>query len=941
MPSSSEMAVRAYIAPEEDSYTFSQYEEQQHLFDRILVFDTETTTDRFQNLKFGSFKIYEHNNTLRYQGVFYHPKHIRKEELFVLADYSKKKDTQVMTVEEFVDAVFLPEAYDLKTLIVGFNLPFDLSRLAKNFGYARNGMRGGFSFKLSNNNKKYPRLVIKHIDSTKAFIRFGSSLDENKRELGFRGNFLDLHTLVHALTGENHSLASACRALGSDVPKMHTEHHGRITAEYIEYNLQDVDATYALYLRAQEEFSLYELDIPVTKAYSSASIGKALFKKMGISAFLQKNNNNNHDKKAAVNNEVLGYATTTYFGGRSEVKIRKTPTQCTVLDFLSMYPTLCILMNLWDFITCDHIEVQECTDEVRRFVDEVQLDDLRRKETLAQMNAIVQIEPCGDILPVRCRFGDKHKDKNNNTYNIGDCHVTSGNPEIRPWYALPDVVNSKLRTGKTPKIIRAIRFVPVGKQEEMQPVTLFDKTVDPYKDNLFKVIIEQRKQLQKQYKEECSEDSSRKTLLDKKQKALKIIANATSYGIFMEINTQDKKADVQAYGLHSIQCHVSKVEEFGKQANSIVATLITSGARLILGITETILAKHGAVHVFCDTDSMAVPPQYVKEVQEFFGALNPYDFDALLFKVEEYEDEHGQKHSLENVWCYGISAKRYALYKQDKATGKIEILKASSHGLGHLLNPFSRKDGDDNNHDWHKEIWLDVLKLHYGQTTAASLNEKYSRSYALAKLAISTPQIMKRFDRLNKGKPYGRQIKPFNFCIVGIGNDVDGQTGKPVKPLAPYRKNAQQCPYDSFIDYESGKEMKGLQYWKPFVDVFWDYVKHLEAKFDGNVGVLSRKHITVGSVVHIGKESNNLEQAEVLGVQDDDYVVYGSSAEQLLSNKEGILLAEPKDVKKFGISQRTLYNVKRSLTPTQIPKLSKKTRECLLAYIHTLSVGST
>lgn len=62
-----------------------------------------------------------------------------------------------------------------------------------------------------------------------------------------------------------------------------------------------------------------------------------------------------------------------------------------------------------------------------------------------------------------------------------------------------------------------------------------------------------------------------------------------------------------------------------------------------------------------------------------------------------------------------------------------------------------------------------------------------------------------------------------------------------------------------------------MQYWKPFVNVFWDYVNHPEAKFDGDIGVLKRKHVVVGSVVHIGKESNNLEQAGVLGVQGDDY----------------------------------------------------------------------
>jgi hypothetical protein len=41
-------------------------------------------------------------------------------------------------------------------------------------------------------------------------------------------------------------------------------------------------------------------------------------------------------------------------------------------------------------------------------------------------------------------------------------------------------------------------------------------------------------------------------------------------------------------------------------------------------------------------------------------------------------------------------------------------------------------------------------------------------------------------------------------------------------------------------------------------------------------------------------------------VQDDDYVVYRSSAERLLAHKKKILLAEPKDVKEYGISQQTL-----------------------------------
>jgi hypothetical protein len=44
----------------------------------------------------------------------------------------------------------------------------------------------------------------------------------------------------------------------------------------------------------------------------------------------------------------------------------------------------------------------------------------------------------------------------------------------------------------------------------------------------------------------------------------------------------------------------------------------------------------------------------------------------------------------------------------------------------------------------------------------------------------------------------------------------------------------------------------------------------------------------------LSKESNNLEQAESLGVHDNDYVLYGSQAEQLLAHKEKILAGRAK-----------------------------------------------
>lgn len=912
-----EAAVRAFLPPKAvEPRTFTMAEDQNRDFARVMVLDTETTVDRYQSLLFGSFRIYEYDRQA-HQGLFYNPGRVSLDALETIAKYSEKRDISLMSVHEFIDNVFLPEVYELKTLCIGFNLPYDLSRLAKDFGYARRSMKGGFSFQLAEReSKEHTRLVIKHIDSTKSFIRFGSPANENKRKLGFRGNFADLHTLVAALTGENHSLESACDIFHTDIRKTKAKEHGKITEDYLDYNLTDIGATYSLFKKLKTELDLFRLNIPLTRVYSSASIGKDYFKQMGIKPFLEKNFDN------LISYQVLGYVTTTYIGGRSEVKIRKIPVRITLLDFTSMYPTMCILMNLWDFMTCHHVEQQVCTEEVIRFVNGITLDDFRRKDSWGRLNVMALVEADNDILPIRSKFGNKE------AYNIGDCYA-SCKSGIKLWFTLADVVNSKIRTGKCPKILQAIRFIPVGKQEGLKPITLFGRTIDPSKDNFFKAIIEHRMLLRLQQKHSASTEE--RTLLDKKQKALKTIANASSYGIYMEINGVNEEANVVAYGLEQRKCHVTRIETFGKQFNPFIATFITSGARLVLGIVETILAKYNQVHAFCDTDSMAVPPEYAKVIQEFFSALNPYNFEAPLFKIDSYKDENDKEHPLENVLFYGISAKRYVLYGID-AAGKIEALKASSHGLGHLLSPFNRED--DNK--WHKEIWLDILKLHRGKVSTDALNEKYSRSFALSKLAISSPQIMKRFEPLNKGKPYDQQIKPFNFCIVGIGNDIDHNTGTRVKPLAPYRQNAQQCPYDTFIDYESGKEMRGLKYWKRFVDVFWQYAYHPEAKFDGDTGLLARKHVVISSVRHIGKESNNLESAEAIGVHESDYVYYDNPIKKIKAHQDVIFAAKPRDVRKYGISQRTLYDLKLAISNGKTEAIKSKTICRILSFLdHT------
>ncbi|MDH3311879.1 MAG: hypothetical protein OEM28_01875 [Nitrosopumilus sp.] len=289
---------------------------------------------------------------------------------------------------------------------------------------------------------------------------------------------------------------------------------------------------------------------------------------------------------------------------------------------------------------------------------------------------------------------------------------------------------------------------------------------------MFKELIQYRKQIQEK-RDRYDEDSSEYKYHDRKQQVVKIITNAISYGIFVEITTLDRnQIPVDVHGLVNFQQKKDKVERPGFMFNPIIAVSITSASRLLLAATEVLLARHGVTHAYYDTDSMAIPPQHTTEVQSFFVDLNPYNFDADIFKLEK-----------SNVWFYGISAKRYCLYTIDEKTGEIIIdeQKYSAHGLGHLLDPLSNYD-DKKHVSWHIQIWKDILDLEYKKTTIEKLYEKYDNKYAIQKLGISTPIVLNRIRDFNEGKDYYSQIKPSNFCIVGFSNMINDDTGEQIKP---------------------------------------------------------------------------------------------------------------------------------------------------------------
>jgi hypothetical protein len=267
----------------------------------MLVFDTETTTDATQRLLFGSYRFIDRANCLE-EGLFY-PEDLRPQELALLSEYVerhwadtvKKTSLKLLTLREFRKK-FYGAAYKARCLVVGFNLPFDLSRLGFDVAAARHEFGGGFSLGvwsytdragIEHSDPHRPRITIKHLDSKRALTSFTGRMGADAADLipenstngkpqkgyRFRGHFLDLRTLAFALTDRGHSLKSACEAFGVERGKIATNGHGRISEKYIDYNRRDVEATVALAGKLLTEYDLHPISLQETKAFSPASIG--------------------------------------------------------------------------------------------------------------------------------------------------------------------------------------------------------------------------------------------------------------------------------------------------------------------------------------------------------------------------------------------------------------------------------------------------------------------------------------------------------------------------------------------------------------------------------------------------------------------------------------------------------------------------------------------
>ena len=270
------------------------------------------------------------------------------------------------TRREFLQEVFFPMALG-GALIVGFNLPFDISRLAED---AREARRLNDDWSLVMLGERFcPRVVLTRKDGKIAFFRLSGirfSPKTGKKIRVPRGRFVDVRTLAWALRNVSYSLKSLCKELKT-LRKLDHKPTGKITPAEIRYARQDVRATVGALNALRAEFDRFPIGLHPDQAYSPASIVKAYFTKMGITPPL---------KKFRLSNRIQGIAAQAFYGGRAECRIRRTPVPVVHTDFKSEYPTVITLMGLWRLVIAKGLKLAPATTEVRSLLESTTLSKM-------------------------------------------------------------------------------------------------------------------------------------------------------------------------------------------------------------------------------------------------------------------------------------------------------------------------------------------------------------------------------------------------------------------------------------------------------------------------------------------------------------------------------------------------------------------------------------
>lgn len=290
---------------------------------------------------------------------------------------------------------------------------------------------------------------------------------------------------------------------------------------------------------------------------------------------------------------------------------------------------------------------------------------------------------------------------------------------------------------------------------------------------------------------------------------------------------------------------------------------------------------------------------------------------------------------LEPLFCFAISAKRYALFNLD-GHKKAIIRKASAHGLGHFAAPYgdeeeARGDRDSGVRRWEEDVWKQIIYVALSERPD-EVNYAFRRemqSPARSRYGATRPAVLNWFKRFNEGRSYAEQVKPFNFLLTfftrrqeDIASEDPTHEFDPkldeIRPVAPYEKDSGKALSRIFDRNSENMDPVPAKWLRTVAEVLRDYHRHPEYKFLGGSwneeGVLQRRHVFVDTIEDIGKESDGWEEDEARTEDQVGVLTYPASSfdrERMIASIK--LVGKRELMREAAIAMRTIDAVHAGL----------------------------
>jgi len=199
---------------------------------------------------------------------------------------------------------------------------------------------------------------------------------------------------------------------------------------------------------------------------------------------------------------------------------------------------------------------------------------------------------------------------------------------------------------------------------------------------------------------------------------------------------------------------------------------------------------------------------------------------------------------------------------------------------------------------WQYDLWYRIVEAALtGESAQVRLDDLPGFDKpAVSRYAVTTPPLLRWFDRYNADKPYREQVRPFGFLLnfqrdplaalpsLGISSDADGRAGSrsdAPRPVATFNQDPAVAALQCF-DRMTGAPVP-QETLKAYRQALAQYHLHPETKFAHgdylDAGATERRHIQVISIDRIGKEANCWEEQLYLGNDPEAQIVYGNDDE--------------------------------------------------------------